>query len=49
MAVDRLAVARRVGLHVDDDELVGAVAEPLDAKRPDIDEFRLAFDAGKLG
>src|SRR5258706_15628397 len=49
MAVDRLAVARRVGLHVDNDELVRAVAEPLDAKRPDIDEFLLAFDAGKVG
>ncbi len=49
MAVDHLAVARRVGLHVHDDELVRAVAESLDAKRPDIDEFLLPFDAGKVG
>ena len=49
MAVDHLAVARRVGFHIHNDELVRAVAEPLDAQRPDIDEFLLPFDAGKVG
>src|SRR5438093_13776791 len=49
MAVDHLAIARRVGLHVHHDELVRTVAEPLDAKRPDIHELLLPFDAGKVG
>src|SRR5438876_11919778 len=49
MAVDHLAVARRVGLHVHDDELVRALTESLDAEGPDIDEFLLTFDACKVG
>ena len=49
VAVDDLAVVGRAGLHVHDDELVRAVAEALDAERPDIDEFLLPFDAGEVG
>src|ERR1043166_5118047 len=47
--VNDLAVVRRSRLDVHDDEFVRAVAEALDAERPDVEEFLLALDAGQVG
>jgi hypothetical protein len=47
-AVDDLAVVGGVGVGVDGDQFVVAVAEAFDAEGPDVDEFFLAFDAGEI-
>src|SRR5207302_10561752 len=41
---DHLAVALRLRIDVDRDQLVGAVAQPFDAERPDVDVVLLALD-----
>src|SRR5467141_2797481 len=41
---DHLAVALRLRIDVDRDQLVGAVAQPFDAERPDVDVILLALD-----